>query len=164
MMSRTVRRTALLAVHLAILLVMAIAMPGALPCPPPLCAHDADSAHLTRSAVPPPPVPVALSMNPGPNAQDVDPLAPVTVTATAGSLLTVEMINETGKVVEGVMTPDNTVWKPTAPLGYGRSYTVTATGRGADDVTRALVSTFSNLVPGNQAAVRLTTTGNQDLV
>lgn len=49
------------------------------------------------------------------------------------------------------------------PLGYGRTYTVTATGLGADDVTRALVSSFTTLVPGNQAAVRLTTTGNQDL-
>lgn len=163
-MSRTVRRNALLAAHLAILLVMAIAMIGQPSCAPPLCTHDADSAHLAPSLVPPPPVLVALSMTPGTNAQDVDPLAPVTVTATAGNLLTVEMVNETGKVVEGVMTPDNTVWKPTVPLGYGRSYTVTATGRGADDVTRALVSTFSTLVPGNQTAVRLTTTGNHDLI
>ena len=45
------------------------------------------------------------------------------------------------------------------PLGYGRSYTVITTGRGADDVTRAPVSTFTTLVPGNQTALRLTTTG-----
>jgi lipoprotein-anchoring transpeptidase ErfK/SrfK len=153
----------LLAVHLVVLLVMAFVMRGLLSCPPPLCRHAADSAHASSPATPTPPVPVELSMNPGPNADNVDPLAPVTVTATAGSLLRVAMVNETGKAVEGVMTPDNTVWKPTVPLGYGRTYTVTATGRGADDVTRALVSTFSTLVPGNQTAVRLTTTGNQDL-
>ena len=35
---------------------------------------------------------------------------------------------------------------------------------GADDTTRALVSTFTTLVPGNQTAVRLTTTGNHELV
>lgn len=74
------------------------------------------------------------------------------------------MVNDAGKPIEGVSTPDNTVWKPTVPLGYGRSYTVTATAIGADGVTRALVSTFSTLVPGNQTAVRLTTTANQDLV
>ena len=50
------------------------------------------------------------------------------------------------------------------PLGYGRTYTVTATARGADQTTRALVSSFTTLVPGNQTAVRLTTTGNRDLM
>lgn len=129
MVSRTtIRRNALLAV----LLVMVIALLGPFACPPTLYAHDADSVHPSPSIVPPPPVPLALSMDPGPDAQNVDPLASVIVSATAGSLLTVEMVNEADKAVEGVMTPDNTVWKPTVPLGYGRSYTVTATGRGAD--------------------------------
>ena len=162
--SRTLQRNTLLAVHLVVLLVVALAMPGVFRCPTPLCGHDADSAHGSSPVTVSAPAPVQLSMQPGPDANNVDPLAPVTVTAAAGSLLNVEMVNETGKAVEGVMTPDNTVWKPTVPLGYGRSYTVTATGRGADDVTRALVSTFTTLVPGNQTAVRLTTTGNHDLV
>ena len=161
--SRAPQRNLLLAVHLAVLLVVVIAMPGALSCPPRLCAHDTDSAHAS-SSVAPPPVPAALSMNLGPNTENVDPLAPVIVTANAGTLLNVQMVNDAGKPVEGVTTPDNTVWKPTVPLGYGRSYTVTATGRGADETTRALVSKFTTLVPGNQGAVRLTTTGNHDLV
>ena len=73
------------------------------------------------------------------------------------------MVNDAGKPVEGVTTPDNTV-ETHGALGYGRTYTVSATGLGTDQVTRALVSTFSTLVPGNQTAVRLTTTGNHDLV
>ena len=103
-------------------------------------------------------------MNPGPNAENVDPLAPVTVTANAGTLLNVQMVNDAGKPVEGVTTPTTRCGNPTVPLGYGRTYTVSATGLGTDQVTRALVSTFSTLVPGNQTAVRLTTTGNHDLV
>ena len=162
--SRTLQRNTLLAVHSVVLLVLAVAMPGVFRCPTPLCGHDADSAHGSSPVTESAPAPVQLSMQPGPDANNVDPLAPVTVTAAAGSLLNVEMVNETGKAVEGVMTPDNTVSKPTVPLGYGRSYTVTATGRGADNVTRALVSTFTTLVPGNQTAVRLTTTGNHDLI
>ncbi|MCW1958164.1 MAG: Ig-like domain-containing protein, partial [Mycobacterium sp.] len=160
--ARHLRRRALLVVHLAVLLAVVVAMPSALSCPPLLCAHRAESAPLASRAVVPP-APVELSMSLAPSAQNVDPLAPVTVTATAGSLLSVRMVNDAGKPIEGVTTPDNTVWKPTVPLGYGRTYTVTATGLGADDVTRALVSSFTTLVPGNQAAVRLTTTGNQDL-
>ncbi len=162
--SRTARRNALLALHLVVLIVVVVAVPSAVSCPPVACVHDAAGAHLARTAAPPPPMPVQLSMNPGPDAKNVDPLAPVTVTATAGNLLSVRMVNDAGKSIEGVTTPDNTVWKPTVPLGYGRTYTVTATARGADDMTRALVSSFSTLVPGNQTAVRLTTTGNQDLV
>ncbi len=160
--SRVRSRYVLLAIHAALLLLVVAAMPGLLTCPPPRCGHHGDSAQGPSSAAPP--VPVTLSMSPGPSAQDVDPLAPVTVAATAGSLITVAMVNDAGKPVEGVMTPDNTVWKPTVPLGYGRTYTVTATGRGQDETTRALVSSFTTLIPGNQAAVRLTTTGNQNLV
>lgn len=160
---RHLRRRALLIVHLAVLLAVVVAMPSALSCPPLLCARHAESAPDShRAAVPP--APVTLSMSLAPNAQNVDPLAPVTVTATAGTLLSVRMVNDAGKPIDAVVTPDNTVWKPTVPLGYGRTYTVTATGRGEDQTTRALVSSFTTLVPGNQAAVRLTTTGNQNLV
>lgn len=161
--SGPLRRNVLLAFNLALLVVMVFAIMGPSSCPPQLCAHDEHSAPLTGIAAPAA-VPVQLSMSPGPEATSVDPLVPVTVTATAGRLLRVSMVNDTGKPVEGVTTPDNAVWKPTVPLGYGRTYTVTALGQGTDNVTRALVSTFSTVVPGNQTAVRLTTTGNNDLV
>ncbi len=108
--------------------------------------------------------PVVLSITPGPDARDVDPRVPVILTASNGTLRSVAMVNDSGKPVEGVLTPDNTVWKPTVPLGYGRTYTVTAIAIGPDGTTRALVSTFSTLVPGNQTSVRLTTTGDHDFV
>jgi hypothetical protein len=61
------------AIHLAVLLAMMIAMPGALSCPPRLCTHDAAAAHASSSLAPPP-VPVALSTLPARNAENVDPL------------------------------------------------------------------------------------------
>lgn len=137
-MSSALRRNALLLIHGAIPMVMALVMLGPLNYPPALCAHDAGSAHLAPTVAPPP---VELAMGTWPTATDVDPLAPVTVTATAGDLVSVTMVNDAGKPIEGVSTPDNTVWKPTVPLGYGRTYTVTATAIGADKTTRALVST-----------------------
>ncbi|SCX29771.1 L,D-transpeptidase [Mycolicibacterium fluoranthenivorans] len=106
-----------------------------------------------------PPGPVDLVLSPVAGARDVDPLAPVTVTASAGTLVDVVMVNELGKRIDGVLTPDGTVWKPAVPLGYGRSYTVTATGVGANGMARREVSTFSTLVPGNQTRVSLRTTG-----
>ncbi|HOB49700.1 MAG TPA: Ig-like domain-containing protein [Mycobacterium sp.] len=163
MVSRIAARRVLLVVHLGVLIAVAVVMTATPGCPGSGCALGA-AAQSHSAVVAPPPGPVQLSMTPAPGATGVDPLAPVTVTAAAGGLLTVRMVNDAGKPVEGVTTPDETVWKPTVPLGYGRTYTVTAIGRGADHVTRALVSSFTTLVPGNQTAVRLTTTGNQALV
>jgi lipoprotein-anchoring transpeptidase ErfK/SrfK len=104
-----------------------------------------------------------VTITPGPNARDVDPLAHVMVRADTGKLTDVRMVNEAGKPVEGVMTPDNSVWKPTVPLGYGRTYTLTLTSRGPNGVASTEVSTFSTLLPSNQTKVSLTTTSEAAL-
>ena len=107
--------------------------------------------------------PAHISITPGPGAHDVDPVAQVMVKADAGTLTDVRMVNESGKSVEGVMTPDNTVWKPTVPLGYGRTYTLTLTSRGPNGVAANEVSTFSTLRPSNQTKVSLTATSEAAL-
>jgi lipoprotein-anchoring transpeptidase ErfK/SrfK len=90
-------------------------------------------------------------------------LAPVTATALGGRLTGVTMTNDEGERIPGVMTPDGAVWKPGVPLGYGRSYSVTATGIGSDGVVRQADSVFSTLVPSNQTRVSLRTTGGAPL-
>jgi lipoprotein-anchoring transpeptidase ErfK/SrfK len=107
--------------------------------------------------------PAQVTVTPGPNARDVDPLAQVMVKADTGKLTDVRMVNEAGKPVEGVMTPDNSVWKPTVPLGYGRTYSLTLTSRGPNGVASTEVSTFSTLLPSNQTKVSLTTTSEAAL-
>ncbi len=104
-----------------------------------------------------------VTITPGPNARDVDPVAHVMVKADAGTLTDVRMVNESGKSVQGVMTPDNTVWKPTVPLGYGRTYTLTVTDRGPNGVVATQVSSFSTLRPSNQTKVSFTTTSEAAL-
>jgi lipoprotein-anchoring transpeptidase ErfK/SrfK len=116
------------------------------------------------SAVPsPPPAPAATTVYPPAGARDIDPLARVSVTATAGRLTDVVMVNESGNRVAGIMTPDNTVWKPSVPLGYGRSYALTVTAVGTDGRVVKQVSTFSTLTPRNQTKVYLTTTAGAPL-
>ncbi|MCV7346003.1 L,D-transpeptidase [Mycolicibacterium rhodesiae] len=110
-----------------------------------------------------PPGPAVLAITPGRGAADVDPLAPVTVTATSGTLAEVVMVNEQGNRIVGITTPDNTVWKPGVPLGYGRTYTVTATAVGANGAPTRQSSTFSTLTPSNQTKVALTTTAGTAL-
>ncbi len=107
--------------------------------------------------------PAQVIITPAANARDVDPIARVLVSAHSGTLTEVRMVNDAGMPVEGVMTPDNTVWKPTVPLGYGRTYTLTVSSRGPGGVPSTQVSSFSTLQPSNQTKVSFTTTSEAPL-
>ncbi|MFI9414086.1 L,D-transpeptidase [Nocardia gamkensis] len=107
--------------------------------------------------------PSPLTITPASGARNVDPLAPIQVSASEGQLTSVTMTNEQGNAVEGIMTPDKTAWKPTEPLGYGRTYTVTAEGLTVTGRTGPTTATFSTLTPNNQTKVSLTTTGGTPL-
>ncbi|HEY0450904.1 L,D-transpeptidase [Actinophytocola sp.] len=95
----------------------------------------------------PPPTPVTLSITPGNKAVDVAPGDPVTVAAVGGELTQVTLTNEAGEPVRGRLSPDATTWQVAEPLGYGKTYTATATGRGTDGKPATLTSTFSTVQP-----------------
>lgn len=107
---------------------------------------------------PPPPAPPGVTIVPASDQKEVAPVDAVRVTATSGTLTDVTMTNESGRVVRGAVTPDGTAWTPAEPLGYGRTYTLTATSRGTDATTVTRTSTFSTAVPDRQASVSLNTT------
>jgi hypothetical protein len=107
--------------------------------------------------------PAQVTITPGSDTRDVDPVGQVAVKADTGTLIDVRMVNDAGKPVEGVMTPDSTVWKPTVPLGYGRTYTLRVTSRGSNGVASNQVSSFSTLKPSNQTKVSFTTTSEAAL-
>ncbi len=115
------------------------------------------------TASPPSPEPAHITILPGPGAVGVDPLGAVRVSATHGILTDVRMTNEDSKPVPGVLTPDAQVWKPSVPLGYGRTYTLTVNSRGLGGVAATQASTFSTLTPSNQTKVTLTTTAGAPL-
>lgn len=81
---------------------------------PNRCAAAGSGSADTAAAVA---APALVTINQGPNARDVDPLAPVSVSAASGTLSGVRMVNEAGTSIAGVMTPDSTVWHPVVPLG-----------------------------------------------
>ncbi|WP_405133055.1 Ig-like domain-containing protein [Nocardia sp. NBC_01388] len=105
----------------------------------------------------------AISVTPGQDAKNIDPSAPVQVSTKTGVLTSVTMTNEQGKVIDGIYTPDKTSWKPSEPLGYGRTYTMKAEGTAVTGPTGPITSTFSTLIPRNQTKAYLTTTGGQPL-
>ncbi|MEB4209871.1 L,D-transpeptidase [Mycobacterium sp. 94-17] len=148
-------RRVLCAALVIIALAGAIRLASAPHCPNGDCGQRGDSAKAAG--------PAQITITPGPGAHDVDPVGPVTVKAENGTLTGVDMVNESGKRVEGVMTPDNTVWKPTIPLGYGRTYTLTVTSSGVSGVAGKQVSMFSTLQPSNQTKVSFTATSEAAL-
>ena len=128
--------------------------------PRPGCAGHCEviSAGIQQPA-PSPTEPAAVRVAPKGGADDVDPLARVLVTAQSGTLTGVSMVNENGKSVDGVMTPDNKAWKPTAQLGYGRTYTMTIAARGPGGMPTRQTSSFTTVTPNNQTNVYFNTTG-----
>ena len=108
---------------------------------------------------PSPTEPADLQIRPAGGSEDVDPLTRVMVTAQTGSLAGVTMVNDAGKTVAGVMTPDDKAWKPTAQLGYGRTYTMTIAGRGPGGMPTRQTSSFTTLTPSSQTEVYFNTSG-----
>lgn len=148
-------RRFLLAVFVVVGVVGALQIVPSSDCPSGACGR--------HFASPKTPGPAEITIAPGAGAHDVDPLVKVMVKADAGTLTDVRMVNETGKLVQGVMAPDNTAWKPTVPLGYGRTYTLTITSRGPNGVASTQVSSFATLRPSNQTKVSFTTTSEAAL-
>ncbi len=107
--------------------------------------------------------PPSLTLSPQAGARDVVPTGAAWVAARSGTLTDVRMVNEDGRTVAGAMTADATAWRPAEPLGYGRTYTLTATGRGTDATTATRTTRFSTVVPQNQTGVELTTTSGAEL-
>ena len=56
--------------------------------------------------------------------------SPVTVSAEGGVLGAVNMVNEDGEPVAGELSKDGLTWSTTEPLGYNKSYTLTAQSLG----------------------------------
>lgn len=94
-----------------------------------------------------PPVSQArVSTQPKNGATGVSPIDPVVVTAQNGNLAEVAMTNPEGRAVPGKLSADKSKWTSTEPLGYNRSYTITATAE--DDVgTNTSISKFTTLKP-----------------
>jgi lipoprotein-anchoring transpeptidase ErfK/SrfK len=74
--------------------------------------------------------------------------APVTVSAEDGVLGAVSMVNESGKTVAGVLSPDGLTWSTTEPLGYNKHYTLTAESLGLGGATTRRMS-FETHSPEN---------------
>ena len=107
-------------------------------------APNAAAHHVTPA--PPPPVAV-ISTDPPDRAAAISPLTPITVTVAKGKLTQVSLTNPQGAPVAGKIDPDGKTWKRTDSLGYGKTYTISASAMGDDNRTVSHTSTFTTIQP-----------------
>jgi lipoprotein-anchoring transpeptidase ErfK/SrfK len=89
---------------------------------------------------------LAASVKDGDVGVSVD--SPVTVSAEDGVLGAVSMVNEDGSPVEGKLSRDGLQWATAEPLGYNKSYTLTAEALGLGGATSREM-TFETHSPEN---------------
>jgi lipoprotein-anchoring transpeptidase ErfK/SrfK len=106
-----------------------------------------DSAPASPTKPPTPAAAVAISPKTG--SKDVSPAIPIKVTATGGTLSAVKLVNATGTAVAGKVAADGKSWTASEPLGYSKTYTLTAIAANADGKRTTARSSFSTVTPGN---------------
>ncbi|HTZ44798.1 MAG TPA: Ig-like domain-containing protein [Jatrophihabitans sp.] len=94
--------------------------------------------------------PAAVSFSTAAHPTGVNPVVPVKVAVADGSLSSVVLTNEAGKVVKGALASDKSSWASAEDLGYGKTYNIkaVAANRAGELTTRS--SSFTTLTPDNQ--------------
>ncbi|MGH3520139.1 MAG: L,D-transpeptidase [Haloechinothrix sp.] len=100
-------------------------------------------------------LPLSLELTPKNKTIDVVPGDPVTAKAGNGTLAKVSLIGANGRVVKGGIKADGSRWVSGEPLGYGKTYTLTAQGTGNDGMRITRKSTFTTVVPDRQVSVQM---------
>ncbi|CRK52488.1 putative enzyme [Rhodococcus sp. RD6.2] len=96
---------------------------------------------------------VTVTQEPAVGASDVAPSAPVSVTASGGTLQNVALTSPAGKVVQGTLSSDRSTYTVTEPLGYGATYTWSGTAVGTDGDTTPVDGSFTTVEPESVTSV-----------
>ncbi|WP_431967422.1 L,D-transpeptidase [Nocardia sp. bgisy134] len=92
--------------------------------------------------------PVAeVTMTPADDGEDVNPVAPVSVTVADGVIDQVALTNAAGKQVQGELSQDRRTFRITEPLGYDAAYTWSGTAVGANGKSVPIDGSFHTLTP-----------------
>ncbi|MGW4480417.1 L,D-transpeptidase [Rhodococcus triatomae] len=96
---------------------------------------------------------VSVTQDPGAGATDISPTAPVSVTASGGTLQDVALTSESGRAVQGALSPDRRSYTVTEPLGYGATYTWSGTAIGASGDSTPVEGAFTTVDPDSVTSV-----------
>jgi|SRR5882757_2548563 len=104
---------------------------------------------------PAPPRAATLAVSPAAGSRTASPVEPVTVSAAGGSLSKVVVTNPEGGKVAGKVSANRRSWSSAEPLGYGKTYQVSAVATNAAGRATRKVSTFTTVTPTNQTAASI---------
>lgn len=94
---------------------------------------------------------VRVVFTPALDAPPPNPTTTYSVRAEGGVLNPdVKLLNAAGKAIPGTISPDQTTFTVTEPLGYGAEYTWSGSATGLDRVTKQISGKFSTLAPKSQ--------------
>lgn len=112
------------------------------------------SASVASPSPTPTPTPAKVVVSIKDGAKGVEPSAPISVTATSGTLSDVVVTSvKGGHVLEG--TQSGPTWTATSRPRPGTAYRITATAKGSDGTPLEQTSTFSTLTPKITATYHL---------
>ncbi|MEV5717059.1 Ig-like domain-containing protein [Amycolatopsis mediterranei] len=117
--------------------------------------RETASASSSSSAPQPAPKPAVLTVTPAKDAKDVAPGEPVSVTVADGKVGDVKLTGADGKVVAGKARADGSGWDSAEPLGYGKTYRLSATATGSDGKPVTSESAFSTVKAARQLGVSM---------
>jgi lipoprotein-anchoring transpeptidase ErfK/SrfK len=118
------------------------------------------SAQPTSSA----PAPDAVLHTPA-KTTGLNPATPISVTVDNGTLTSVQLVNPAeGKVVRGTFDVARSSWMSSEELGYGKTYSLTATATNADGKKVTKKASLTMLTPGNMTMPYLNTIAGTSLV
>lgn len=89
----------------------------------------------------------SISVNAVGGVTKANPAQPVTVTVADGTLDSVQLLNPAGKTVKGAVAGDT--WRTAEPLGYSKTYTLTAKAKDSDGAEVVKTEKITTLTPDN---------------
>jgi lipoprotein-anchoring transpeptidase ErfK/SrfK len=95
---------------------------------------------------------VDVSITPAAAGKNISPRERVVVSVTGGTLQKVT-VTASGKAIAGSLDTDQTTWRSTGNLSYGKTYAVTVTAVDSNGVATRKTSSFSTVKPSSTAAV-----------
>jgi lipoprotein-anchoring transpeptidase ErfK/SrfK len=91
--------------------------------------------------------PAVVTISAAAGSVDVNPVVPIKVAVAGGSLDQVSLKNESGTTVRGALAAGRTSWSSIEPLGYGKTYSLSATAVNAEGKATTASSSFTTVAP-----------------
>jgi lipoprotein-anchoring transpeptidase ErfK/SrfK len=93
--------------------------------------------------------PAVVTVSAAAGAKDVNPVVPVKVGVSNGEIAKVSLLTPEGTEVKGAVSADKTSWSSSEPLGYGKTYKLSATATSADGKETEKSASFTTVQPNN---------------